>query len=55
MPEMKEESKQWTSPGKQSPRKAKTIPSAGKVKGHRFLGLKHQLFAKGKNDHRAVL
>jgi hypothetical protein len=32
MPEMKEESKQWTSPGKQAPKKAKTVPSAGKVR-----------------------
>jgi histone-lysine N-methyltransferase SETMAR len=31
MPEMKEESKQWTSPGKQAPKKAKTVPSARKV------------------------
>jgi hypothetical protein len=32
MPEMKEESKQWTSPGKQAPKKAKRVPSAGKVR-----------------------
>jgi histone-lysine N-methyltransferase SETMAR len=31
MPEMKEESKQWTSPGKQAPKKAKAISSPGKV------------------------
>ena len=30
-PEMKEQSKQWTSPGERAPKKAKTIPSAGKV------------------------
>jgi hypothetical protein len=59
--EMKEQSKQWTSPGKQrhqSAKKAKTVPLAGKVMAHRFLGFKrynlHCLFGKGKNDHRAV-
>jgi hypothetical protein len=31
MPEMKEESKQWSSPGKQAPKKANTVPSAGNV------------------------
>jgi histone-lysine N-methyltransferase SETMAR len=30
-PETKEQSKQWTSPGESAPKKAKTIPSAGKV------------------------
>ena len=30
-PEMKEQSKQWTSPGECAPKKAKTVPSAGKV------------------------
>lgn len=30
-PEMKEQSKQWTSPDERAPKKAKTIPSAGKV------------------------
>ena len=30
-PEMKEQSKQWTSPGEPAPKKAKTVPSAGKV------------------------
>ena len=30
-PEMKEQSKQWTSPGERAPKKAKTVPSAGKV------------------------
>ena len=28
---MKEQSKQWTSPNERSPKKAKTVPSAGKV------------------------
>jgi hypothetical protein len=31
MPEMKEESKRWTSPGKQVPKTAKTVLSTGKV------------------------
>lgn len=30
-PEVKEQSKRWTSPGKSAPKKAKTVPSAGKV------------------------
>ena len=30
-PEIKEQSKQWTSPGEQAPKKAKTILSTGKV------------------------
>lgn len=30
-PEMKEQSKQWTSAGERAPKKAKTVPSAGKV------------------------
>jgi hypothetical protein len=30
-PEMNEQSKQWISPGKQAPKKVKTVPSAGKV------------------------
>lgn len=30
-PETKEQSKQWTSPGEKAPKKAKTVPSAGKV------------------------
>jgi len=30
-PETKEQSKQWTSPGKPAPKKAKTVNSAGKV------------------------
>jgi len=30
-PETKEQSKQWTSPGEPAPKKAKTVPSAGKV------------------------
>jgi len=30
-PENKEQSKQWTSPGEHAPKKAKTVPSAGKV------------------------
>jgi len=30
-PETKEQSKQWTSPGEPAPKKAKSIPSAGKV------------------------
>jgi histone-lysine N-methyltransferase SETMAR len=29
MPEMKEESKQWSSPGKQAPKNANTVPSKG--------------------------
>ncbi|KMQ88717.1 mariner transposase [Lasius niger] len=28
---MKQQSKQWTSPGESAPKKAKTVPSAGKV------------------------
>jgi hypothetical protein len=49
MPEMKEESKQWTSPGKQAPKKAKTVPSARKVTATISWD------SKGKNDHRAIL
>ena len=30
-PEMKEQTKQWTLPGERAPKKAKTVPSAGKV------------------------
>jgi len=30
-PETKEQSKQWTLPGEHAPKKAKTVPSAGKV------------------------
>ena len=30
-PEMKEQSKQWASPGEPAPKKAKTVKSAGKV------------------------
>lgn len=30
-PEMKEQSKQWISPGETAPKKARTVPSAGKV------------------------
>ena len=30
-PETKEQSKQWTAPGEPAPKKAKTVPSAGKV------------------------
>lgn len=30
-PEMKEHSKQWASPGEASPKRAKPVPSAGKV------------------------
>jgi len=30
-PETKEQSKQWTSPGEPAPKKARTVPSAGKV------------------------
>ncbi|XP_044753550.1 histone-lysine N-methyltransferase SETMAR-like [Coccinella septempunctata] len=30
-PETKEQSKQWTSPGERAPKKAKAVPSAGKV------------------------
>jgi hypothetical protein len=59
MPEMKEESKQWTLPGKQAPKKAKTVPSAGKVMDTVFWDSKGIIFIdyleKGKNDHRAVL
>ena len=35
-PEIKEQSKQWTSPGEPAPRKAKTGPSAAKVMGTVF-------------------
>ena len=31
MAEMKEQWKQWTSPGERAPKKAQTVPSAGKV------------------------
>jgi len=30
-PKTKEQSKQWTSPGEPAPKKAKTVPSVGKV------------------------
>jgi len=49
-PETKEQSKQWTSPGEPAPKKAKTVPSAGKVMATVFLG-----FKEGPNGHRAVL
>jgi hypothetical protein len=44
MPEMKEESKQWTSPGKQAPKKAKTVPSARKVMATIFWDSKGIIF-----------
>jgi hypothetical protein len=44
MPEMKEESKQWTSPGKQAPKKAKTVPSARKVMATIFRDSKGIIF-----------
>ena len=31
MPETKNQSKMWTGPGESAPKKAKTVPSAGKV------------------------
>ena len=30
-PEMKEQSKEWTSPGERATNKAKTVPMAGKI------------------------
>jgi len=35
-PETKEQSKQWTSPGEPAAKKAKTVPSAGKVRATVF-------------------
>jgi hypothetical protein len=44
MPEMKDESKQWTSPGKQAPKKANTVTSAGKVMATVFWDSKGKIF-----------
>jgi len=58
-PETKEQSTQWTSPGEPAPKKAKTLPSAGKVMATVFLGFTrcdlHRLPGEGQNGHRAVL
>jgi len=57
-PETKEQSKQWTSPGEPAPKKAKTVPSAGKVMATVFLdseGVIYIDYIEGKNGHRAVL
>ena len=43
--EMKEQSKQWTSPGKCAPKKAKTVPSAGKVMATVFWNSQGIIFA----------
>ena len=58
-PEMKEQSKQWTSPGERGRKKVKTMSSAGKVLATVFLGFArqhlHRLFGEGKHNHGAVL
>lgn len=43
-PEMKEQSKQWTSSGEHAPKKAKTVPSAGKVMATVFWDSKGIIF-----------
>ena len=56
-PEIKEQSKQWTSPGERAPKMAKTVPSAGKVMSS-FLGIRKPssslTILEGKDNH-AVL
>lgn len=58
-PETKQQSKQWTFPDESAPKKAKTVPSAGKVMATVFLGFArcdtHRLFADGKNYHGTIL
>ena len=44
-PEMKEQSKQWTSLGERAPKKAKTVPSAGKVMATVFRDSQGIIFA----------
>jgi len=43
-PETKEQSKQWTSPGEPAPKKAKTVPSAGKVMATVFWDLQGVIY-----------
>ena len=55
---MKEQSKQWISPGERALKKAKTVPSVGKVMATVFWGSQyhlHRLFGEGKDNHGAVL
>ena len=56
-PEMKEQSKQWISHGEPAPKKAKTVPSAGKVMATVFWDSHHlhRLFRERKNNHGAIL
>ena len=43
-PETKEQSKQWTEKGESVPKKAKTVPSAGKVVALIFWGARGIIF-----------
>jgi len=52
-PETKEQSKQWTSPGEPAPKKAKAVPSAGKVMATVFWDSQGE--GEGQNGQRAVL
>ena len=50
MPEIKEQSKQWTSPGEHAPKKAKRVPSARKIMATVFWDSKGSIFNDEKND-----
>ena len=58
-PETKNQLKMWTGPGKSAPKKAKTVPSAGKVMATIFWDSHfydiNRLSAEGKNYYRRVL
>jgi len=43
-PETKEQSKQWTKSGESAPKKAKTVPSAGKIRPL-FFGIREASFS----------
>ena len=54
--EIKEQSKQWTSPGERAPKKTKTLLSAGKVLANvSWYSHLHRLPGEGQNLHRALL
>jgi len=58
-PETKEQSKQWTSPGEPAPKKARIVPSAGKVMTTVIWDSQGVIYidylVKGKTGHMAVL
>jgi len=52
-PKTKEQSKQWTSPGEPAPKKAKTVPSVGKVMATVFFGI-HKVWSTSTTCSRAT-